>query len=1021
MNFRFMNLDLRIFASTAVVLTSGIAPGLAESKPDSAAELAAFKLPEGFEISLWADESNGVVKPIQMRWDTRGRLWVIGSVTYPQIKPGEEPNDKVIILEDTDNDGKADKTTVFADGLMIPTGLELGNGGVYVGESEKMWFMKDTDGDDKADVKEVLFRGFGTGDNHQNLNSFRWTPGGELLFCQGLHAYSHVETAYGVVSLEGAGLWRLRPHQMRLDAWYGGPAEPQNPWGFAFTDAGLPLMTAGNNGGVYFPFPEMIRDGKSDAHINVWHNPGTRKSSNPEIVRSAHFPDDWQGVFLSGGYINNSVWALKIEDDGAGYKLTDIPPLVQSTNSAFRPVDVKFGPDGALYLCDWFNPIIGHYQASFRHPDRDKKHGRIWRITAKGRPLNQPPKIAGATIKELLDNLKSKDEWTLYATRIELSSRKKEEVLKAARNYWRKIAADITPKDAEILRLIFQTLHIFEWLDAPEPELLELVLNQGESAMSVYAAGVIVRWTEIGDRNAAAWHVAGNKIEPENKFTATQAHQILTELATDPSPRTRMTAVVALGNIPSPDSVLLALTALDKPTDRFIEKALQQMIIALKPHWKKALEDDAWLAKVKPAHFAYLVKTDGTPESLSAVRRYLEKSTATAEVRSSLLLTLAEIGSASDITFLLTPKATAGLDSNAELQGKLLDAILSSATARNVKPEGDVAALLTPYLGGADGLRFRALVLAGQWKVEAVKPELVKDASQTQSVELQKAAIRGLGLMGGDDAVKELVKLATAGSSPTRSRAIAALVSNDPTIAASKAVEHFSGEFDLADSDRIFKAFTSRKGATAELSKAIAAKPPKAATAKALLEKTITLGVQDQELTKALKDAEGATHAGYVFSPELAAELSKEALANGNAEKGKEIYKRPELTCTACHKIGNEGGVIGPALDSIGSGQPLDFIIGAVLAPQKEIKESFETIEVNTKDGQVYTGYRSGGSDSEVVIRDVATGTQTRITKDKIASQKMTGSLMPAGLLDKLTREELRDLFKYLSGLGKAK
>ena len=90
---------------------------------------------------------------------------------------------------------------------------------------------------------------------------------------------------------------------------------------------------------------------------------------------------------LSGGYINNAVWSLKIEDNGAGFRITDLPPLITSTHGSFRPVDVKIGPDGAIYLCDWYNPIIGHYQASFRHPDRDKAHGRIWRITYKGRPL----------------------------------------------------------------------------------------------------------------------------------------------------------------------------------------------------------------------------------------------------------------------------------------------------------------------------------------------------------------------------------------------------------------------------------------------------------------------------------------------------------------------------------------------------------------------------------------------------------------------------------------------------------
>src|SRR4029434_10211680 len=115
--------------------------------------------------------------------------------------------------------------------------------------------------------------------------------------------------------------------------------------------------------------------------------------------------------------INNAIWALKVEDDGASFRVTDLPPLLTSTESSFRPVDVKIGPDGAIYICDWFNPIIGHYQASFRHPDRDKTHGRIWRIKAKGRPLVQQPPIAGAPLDQLFENLKSEERWTRYQTK----------------------------------------------------------------------------------------------------------------------------------------------------------------------------------------------------------------------------------------------------------------------------------------------------------------------------------------------------------------------------------------------------------------------------------------------------------------------------------------------------------------------------------------------------------------------------------------------------------------------------
>src|SRR5207247_671143 len=140
----------------------------------------------------------------------------------------------------------------------------------------------------------------------------------------------------------------------------------------------------------------LVSHHKVEAPALVWRNGNGRKVSGGDIVGTSHFPDDWQGKLIVGGYINNAVWSLNIIEDGAGFALEDFKPLITTTNRTFRPVDVKFGPDGALYICDWYNPIIGHYQASFRHPDRDKTHGRIWRVTAKGRPLPRPPDLANA-------------------------------------------------------------------------------------------------------------------------------------------------------------------------------------------------------------------------------------------------------------------------------------------------------------------------------------------------------------------------------------------------------------------------------------------------------------------------------------------------------------------------------------------------------------------------------------------------------------------------------------------------
>ena len=189
----------------------------------------------------------------------------------------------MLILEDTDGDGRCDKTTVFADGLMIPTGLELGDGGAYVGHGTELLFLKDTDGDDKADERRVLLRGFGTGDNHQNINSFLWGPGGELWMSQGLHIRSRVETPWGIVRLEQAGIWRLWPRRLKLEGFYGSEHEPQNPWGFVFTDWGEPIVLAGNNSSTIYPVPGLIVNHRDDPPLA-----DLEKRQRPQSQRRRH-------------------------------------------------------------------------------------------------------------------------------------------------------------------------------------------------------------------------------------------------------------------------------------------------------------------------------------------------------------------------------------------------------------------------------------------------------------------------------------------------------------------------------------------------------------------------------------------------------------------------------------------------------------------------------------------------------------------------------------------------------------
>ena len=961
-------------------------------------ELASFKIASGFDINLFASESNGVVKPIQCRWDARGRLWVIGSTVYPQLQPGEVPDDKVIVLEDTNHDGRADKTTVFARGLMIPTGIELDGDarGCYLGEGTQLLHLRDTNGDDVADEKTVVLRGFGTGDNHQNINSFRWSPGGELYFCQGLHARARVETPFGIVGLDEAGFWRLRPRQLRLDAFYGGPAEPQNPWGVTFTDWGQPLINAGNNGGVSYPVPEMIRGHSIGGRDNLWVNARGRKTSGPDIVANSHWPAQWQGALVLGGYINNAVWALKIEDDGAGFRLTDLPPLITSRHTSFRPVDVKFGPDGALYIADWYNPIIGHYQASFRHPDRDKAHGRIWRVTAKDRPLVKPPKLVGVSLARVLDQLKSAERWNVEQARRVLATADTKAATKALKAW----TAKLDPREARFEHHLFEALAAYESHEVVEPALLKRLLAAKEPNARAYAAGVVGRWADHLDEPL-------DRLEP---------------LVRDEHARVRLAAVVAAANIPGARSVDLALSAVDQPVDQFIAPALRQTVFAQKAHWLPALSDGKLDSARHPARLEFLVKADGTPDTLRALRQ-LVASTPTANAsREALLLTLADVGDAADFSLLLntnTFSTVSGYD--AKQHARVLNKLADSVRFRNTRPPPD-AALSLGALRTDRELRLAAFRLIGHWKVESQSVLALVDAYCTaDDDELRNAAAWCLATIKGPAASTNLSNLASTNRIVGEQLAAAiGFAQFDVARASTIGARLLARDLTEARLKMLLSALLQRREGSASLANALGTQKPARDPARLALRHLQAVGRQDKELVAALTEAAALGGEPLRATPDFVRQLVAEARDQGDATRGAEIFRRTDLNCIACHAVGGRGGNIGPALDTIGSGQPPDFIIGAVLEPNREVKESYEAIEVTTKDGETHQGYRLRVDNRELLLRDVALNKEVRLRRDQIADQRDCGSLMPPGLVDHLTRQELRDLFRYLSELGKS-
>lgn len=407
--------------------------------------LKALTVPDGYKVQMFASEKEfpNLANPMQMSFDNKGRLWVAVMPTYPHYRPGDAmPNDKILIYEDTDGDGKADKETVFADHLHLPIGFELQPEGVYVSEEPNLVLLRDTDGDDKADSREIVLGGFDSHDTHHAISAYTADPSGAFMLLEGVFLHSNVETPYGPVRGVDGGFFRFNPQRTQLER--TAQLAIPNPWGYVFDKWGQdfflhtssPNMHWGLPVGLKTPYgvktpstPDLIPKGQA-----------VRPTSGLEIVSSRHFPDEVQGDIL----LCNNIGFLgikqhQIEDAGTGWKTTFRQELLKSSDGNFRPADLEFAPDGSLYVIDWHNVLIGHMQHNARDPLRDHVHGRIYRITYPSRPLVKPPQIAGAPLSTLLENLKLPEDRARYRTRRELRARPASEVLPALKQWVAKL------------------------------------------------------------------------------------------------------------------------------------------------------------------------------------------------------------------------------------------------------------------------------------------------------------------------------------------------------------------------------------------------------------------------------------------------------------------------------------------------------------------------------------------------------------------------------------------------------
>lgn len=960
--------------------------------PDPEIERKSFQVAEGFEVNLFAGDPL-IAKPIQMNFDARGRLWIASSEIYPQIQPGQAANDKILVVEDTDGDGRADKTSVFADGLLIPTGVEPGDGGAYVANSTELVHLKDTDGDGKADTRRVLLSGFGTEDTHHILHTFRWGTDGMLYFNQSVYIHSHIETPWGVRRLAGGGIWQYRPETMRLDILCRGFV---NPWGHQFDDWGQSFATDGAYGeGINYVFPgSVFATAPGAVRIVAGLNPGSPKHCGLEIVGGSHVPESWRGNMLTNDFRGHRVCRFVVTEDGSGYASREQPELIKTDHVAFRPIDIKMGPDGAIYIADWYNPIIQHGEVDFRDPRRDHTHGRIWRVTARGRPLVQRPKLVGAPAAEVLEVLKSPEPFARHHARRVLKELGADEVVPALESW---VAVRIKGNDPAADHHRLEGLWTYQSLDVPNPRLLDQLLISTDYRVRAAAVRVLGTWRDRVPNPLGSLAVAVN----------------------DDHPRVRLEAVRALAALRSLRSAELAMQALDRPVDANLDFALWETARELTPYWMPAVErGETDLGSIVRLTFA--LQAIGTQAVVPPLVKLLQARSIPAGSEESALTLIATLGGPPELRLVFDlALAAADRKDQAPLTSKLLSALTEAAVKRQTAPAGDLAAvgILLGISPDLDGAVCRA---AGAWNVETLRPRLTSLALEAKTISpAVTGAIEGLVRMGGESTKKTLMQLGMAEHPrPLRVAAAIALCDVDLEAGVRMVVELLSGNATQDEAALLFTSVWQRKQGPAAFVKALGDLRLAEDVAKVGIRSSRTSGRNLPEVAAALTRAGGLSGTPKALSPQQMDELVAAVKERGDAVRGEQIFRRGDQVCLKCHAVSGAGGLAGPDLASIGASAQVDYLIDSLLEPNKAIKENYHSLVIEDKAGKIVTGVKVRQSDTDLILRD-AEDQELRIPLAEIAEQVNGGSIMPAGLIDALTQSELVDLVRFLSELGR--
>ena len=972
--------------------------------------MAEFKVADGYEVNLFASEEQfpELRNCLQIAFDARGRLWVVTMPSFPHTVPGQSREDKILILEDTDRDGKADKCTVFADKLDAMDGIAFHEKGVIVSEQPKLWVMQDTDNDGRSDTKRELLRGIDVTDSHHG-GMIAADPIGHVWFCDGVFHRSQIETPWGVHRGIDATTYRFNPNTGRVETEW--QSITPNPWKITFDRFGNAFQMYGDG---------LVLDGLplTWTPLGVYHpfayakTIGYGKGSATASISSPNFPEAYQQGMASAALLGSYAVSLsKYDFSGGMARAVDRLDVLVSPNPAFRPVDLEFGFDGALYVSDFCSAIIGHAQHPMRDPQWDHTHGRIWRVINKTRPIVKDwPRIEGESAEALCALLTHPQDGVRNHARIQL--RKLGAAALPALDKW--IGAFDRTKP-EFDQAALETLFVCEGLSQVRPKLLSELLKS-KSAMHRAAATRMIRLQIDRLPDAAA---------------------LFHDMATDPHPRVRMEVVDAVAHLRAayPQQVAHAIHNLTAAEPN-VKQMLAHLEYGTAPVKKRSVPVLVLAPESRLRHWML------QPEDVNAQQRAVDvQSKEAATAGSGLYRTWIEAdGGQSAVLALKYSYVDISING---VQMLAADSSWSSdqQVQLELKSGINVLEIALRNLKGAPP----AIYLFDTLGQPLAKARIASDAAtlQTFAQDWNKAH--------ADDALRVQAVPNHMQFSPRELRVKAGqkvrLIFENPDLMLHNLVLLMPGseeEVGLLSEKMAAQPDAQAKNFVPESKKILYATPQVEPSGKAELNFDapskpgrypyictfpghwrIMRGVMIVVGDKGVPEAPPAT--GSVRPIVKAWELKDFAAdvaqaAGRSTTRGKKTFET--AGCVQCHALQGTGGKVGPELTEVIKKFKGKDLLQQILEPSAVVEEKYRINLFTLADGRTVIGQVASEDETkvQVIANPLTPEVFTSVLKKDITKRKATpNSPMPMGLLDVLTKDEILDLLAYLEAGGKTR